>query len=666
MLLGLFPHPSKQIEEPVTILSTDLSVNLDPDDWFDLCLFLDSEWMNPQGVILADYAGEEEFALARELKSIMGKDIPLLAGVNENLERGKTPKNTQGAEFILKTLKKNKAKTRLIAVGSLRNEALAYQMNPKLFLRKVKEVVFVSVPTDGKFATNVDRDTVAVDIIFKSGVPIVAVPNVKQKLTGEMEQRIADSDKPISQFLTKRLQEWRKNRIDNYPGFLERTNQVEGNGKNLWSLPVFVPEKYWPAYGIKTIRCVASYDKTCSTTFTPDENGKDILLTEWNERALLNMALKSILKKERSYILGVNRPNLFRFGVVEGDEEKTISNQLAKIDEIFESGCRELRLTIISFRFAERVKQHILYANSKGMTCTVNFLALDIYPEGVKKIPASKPPRRYGGWPTHKLDLDIARKGFFETLKLWHDAGCQIEAIEVGNEQGWCEFNGDFPVFERGKGMVYDSTYTWQTLPAGVPEGIRKIAECTKIVKELVQELWKDNKDECPLVIVGGLNKHTNDWYIKVGGTFLLPELVLQIYKGTFPGQPDKEDLLKYADGVGVHLYPKGEWINQKDKSTIEEFLVEDILEYIEIVAGNMRKETDLPFYITEVGFNYTTPQNEHLRYMRFKALEKALNLSAIKYNWKIVQIYGWDVRDNKRLLDPENNYTESINIFSE
>lgn len=281
--------------DPVTILSTDLSVDLDPDDWVDAYLFLKSDWMRPQGIILADYAGREEFALARELEELAGRtDVPLLAGVNQNYAPGRKIRNTEGAEFILKTLREQRVKTRLIAVGSLRNEALAYEMDPDLFMRKVEEVVFVSVPTHGEKATNVNRDTSAVRVIFDSGVPILAVPAVRQKLTGEMEKSISESQSPVARFMTARFADWRKRRNKDFPGFLERTGQLEGQGKNLWSLPAFIPKTKWCCYGIKAVRCSASYSSETLTVFPPDSLGNDFIMTEWDEKALLEYAVRMI------------------------------------------------------------------------------------------------------------------------------------------------------------------------------------------------------------------------------------------------------------------------------------------------------------------------------------------------------------------------------------
>ena len=84
--------------------------------------------------------------------------------------------------------------------------------------------------------------------------------------------------------------------------------------------------------------------------------------------------------------LGVNSPNLFKFQEVEGNEEQTLQNQYAKIDRMYDAGCRELRLSITDFKYTERVRKHILYANGKGMDVTVDFLGVDVYPEGTKRL----------------------------------------------------------------------------------------------------------------------------------------------------------------------------------------------------------------------------------------------------------------------------------------
>lgn len=291
IIKSLYESPN----EPVTILSSDLSFDKDPDDWFDAYMFMKSDWMRPQGIILTDYAGKQEFKLARELEEIAGcKSLPLLAGVNEPLVKGKTPKNTEGAEFILKTLREQRVKTRLIAIGSLRNEALAYMMDPELFKRKVEEVVFVSVATHGENVTNVNRDKLAVDIVFSSGVPILAVPNIKQKMTGEMEKELENSNAPVAKFLVRRLSDWRTRCRKDSPDFLTRTDQTEGKGKNLWSLPVFIPKYQWADYDIKAVRCNASYSKETSTVFPEDIRGNDFIMTQWNDEALLEYMFETV------------------------------------------------------------------------------------------------------------------------------------------------------------------------------------------------------------------------------------------------------------------------------------------------------------------------------------------------------------------------------------
>ena len=274
---------------------------MDPDDWFDTYLFLKSEHLNPSGIVLADYTTDSVAMLARDLAAISGKpDIPIVKGVQGKLHMEgdslAAPDYHEGAEFILDNLHNATGKVRLIALGSLRNEALAYTMDPDLFLRKVERVVFVSVPLHGEFATNLERDTLAVSVIYNSGVSVMDIPAVRQKLTGAMEARIARNDSHLCQFLTERLRIWREYKSAHEGNFLERTQQLPGMGKNLWSLPVFIPDDDWDEYGIVCVPCNSAIDPVMRAKYTYDPDGKDLLMVQWNEKAVLRHAMDIILE----------------------------------------------------------------------------------------------------------------------------------------------------------------------------------------------------------------------------------------------------------------------------------------------------------------------------------------------------------------------------------
>ena len=305
--LALFMFEGCQVrhepEEPsATILSTDLSLCMDPDDWFDTWLFLKSEHLSPAGIVLADYTTDSVAVLTKELAMIAGKpDIPVVKGVQGKLRREgdslAAPDFHEGAEFILETMRNARGKVRLIALGSLRNEALAYSMDPDLFRRKAERVVFVSVPVHGEFATNLERDTLAASTIYNSGVSVMSIPALKQKLTGPMEERVARTDTPVCRFLTERLRVWREWKTANEQGFLERTQQLMGMGKNLWSLPVFIPENEWDDYGIVCYPCNGATDPVMRAKYPYDPDGKDLMMVQWNEKAVLKHALDIILEK---------------------------------------------------------------------------------------------------------------------------------------------------------------------------------------------------------------------------------------------------------------------------------------------------------------------------------------------------------------------------------
>ena len=100
-----------KLEEVVTILSTDLSIDRDPDDWFDLFLFLKLEKLNPAGIILDHYATEEVEDTTRKFLRLLGNEsISVKKGVQRKLtfsDKGTLVASQfhDGADFILKTMK---------------------------------------------------------------------------------------------------------------------------------------------------------------------------------------------------------------------------------------------------------------------------------------------------------------------------------------------------------------------------------------------------------------------------------------------------------------------------------------------------------------------------------------------------------------------------------
>lgn len=289
-------------QDIITILSTDLSTGKDPDDWIDTYLFLTHSKLNPSGIILDTYATDKEKKLTKRFLKIVGKeDVPVVRGVQkEMVKKGEeliASKYKAGAEFILKKMKQTEGKVRLIAVGTLRNEALAYHMNPGLFSDKIEKLYWVGGTWGAKGEVNLNRDRLAVQIITNSDIPKIWVPcisdELKQKLTGKQEELITKGNNELTKFYQKIFTIWRGYKPDH---FFERTNQALGEGKNLWSLPAFLKAIDQGERWLTFVRGTMHYDKEKLTWFEESENGKDMMLKERKEGPITNWAVEKILE----------------------------------------------------------------------------------------------------------------------------------------------------------------------------------------------------------------------------------------------------------------------------------------------------------------------------------------------------------------------------------
>jgi hypothetical protein len=301
MALSALPCIAARSDAPVvTILSTDLSVDLDVDDWFDTFLFVQLPALHPQGIILEHYATDEVEAKTREFTQLLGHgDLPVVRGIQEKLT-GTTDAPVHsgygdGADFILDTMRTHPGKVRLIAVGSLRNEAIAYHRDPTLFLRKIERLYWAGGRLDGKGEANLSRDLLAVDIIVNAPMPLVWVPCTaahKQKLSGALEQRIAAASNPASEFITNMITPWRAKRGE---VFLKNTGQTFGQGKNLWSLPALLHAAGEGAEWMTFVPGEVGFDQERLTSFKRRNDGPDLMLDQRDPDAICAWATELIV-----------------------------------------------------------------------------------------------------------------------------------------------------------------------------------------------------------------------------------------------------------------------------------------------------------------------------------------------------------------------------------
>jgi hypothetical protein len=265
------------------VLSTDLSLDRDPDDWFDTLLFVTLPGIEPRGIILEHYASDAVLAETRRLLGLLGKEsVPIAKGVQGPLQRKgdqvTAPPFDEGAAMIVGELERSPVPLTLIAVGGLTNEAMAYHRRPELFRQHVAAIYFVGGNLEGQRDMNASRDPLAVQMLFESQVPVVWIPcswSYRQKLSGRQEQTIAAMGRPVTSFLTEMLAAWRKARPETV---LRRTEQLAGQGKNLWSLPALFDLGGLDVGTPTWVRGSVHFSQERWTWFETDPRGQDRML----------------------------------------------------------------------------------------------------------------------------------------------------------------------------------------------------------------------------------------------------------------------------------------------------------------------------------------------------------------------------------------------------
>jgi UDP-2,3-diacylglucosamine pyrophosphatase LpxH len=173
------------------IYSTDLfHPHDDPDDHFDIATIFAIPEIDLKAVILDDGAQQKQRSgrvAVEQLMAITGKSVPIAAGLAPRLESpgdaGKTQSAAQqaGVDLILKTLQQSDSPVTIVAVGSLRDIAAAYNRDRALCGRKIERLYAFcgDAHSDPHFKFrewNVTRDVNAYIAIMQSGLPVYWVP----------------------------------------------------------------------------------------------------------------------------------------------------------------------------------------------------------------------------------------------------------------------------------------------------------------------------------------------------------------------------------------------------------------------------------------------------------------------------------------------------------
>ncbi len=217
----------------------DTDIGDDIDDALALALALQSPELDVRGVttVLGDTVARSRLAWKqlgfygrRDVALATGAGEPLLDPASYNLAKQfalLTAADTlpdaarrRAAEYLVDTLMKSNQKITLVPVGPLTNIALALRLEPRI-KGKIERIVLMGGAFNMlKPEYNIVRDRVAAQIVFSSGVRIVAVGldvTTQCKLQGADLDRLRKAENPASQFLVKLIELWQNGRADNYP-----------------------------------------------------------------------------------------------------------------------------------------------------------------------------------------------------------------------------------------------------------------------------------------------------------------------------------------------------------------------------------------------------------------------------------------------------------------
>jgi hypothetical protein len=294
--------------EIVSVMSSDFSRAHDADDWFDVVMFCTDPALRPIGVVhdwhffTLKWEDQEE-SLRPLLASIGAEKMPTPRGVRGKLKRAPdgtisapTDLDYDGAKFILHTMRSAKGKVRLFNVGSLRNEALAYSMEPELFKAKLDRLYILGGKLDGGGECNIDYDRLAFEIMFNAPLPKVWVlgdRRIVQWFTAEHEAAMRGIDHPTARLLGKQLDDFRVARTDiARRGPADIVYQNNFSGKTLWSNPLFLHAAgHASDFGMKWKRGRCFYDSKRLTQFEERTDGADELYVSGDNRAICDWVL---------------------------------------------------------------------------------------------------------------------------------------------------------------------------------------------------------------------------------------------------------------------------------------------------------------------------------------------------------------------------------------
>ena len=219
------------------ILDTDIGDYID--DAVALSFALNSPELDVRAIttVTDDVETRTRFAW-KELGIFGRRDIPLATGAREPLldpvQFGRTSQFTvltagdtippaahrRAVDLIVETLLASPNKITLVPIGPLTNIALALKTEPRIKEKIERIVMMGGAYQTGKPEYNIQRDRIAAEFVFQSGVPIIAVGldvTLQCKLRPEDLNRLRLAESPQAHFLLHLFELQKVDTREDYP-----------------------------------------------------------------------------------------------------------------------------------------------------------------------------------------------------------------------------------------------------------------------------------------------------------------------------------------------------------------------------------------------------------------------------------------------------------------
>lgn len=353
---------------------------------------------------------------------------------------------------------------------------------------------------------------------------------------------------------------------------------------------------------------------------------------------------------------------LVRLGVAQSNLEDWFNRDTTAQHEILEAidaaGINRIRLGYARPNQSEVVRDQICYADGLGLQVSL-VIGLSgnkfYYPPDTARADRANFPDVF-----RLSDLDPDRfkahlRAFLEMIK---SSECSISSLLIANEPNWIGFNGDLPEVSGGRVYDNDAAETLWDTPGfqRILDGVDKWGQAIGSATEVADAVFGPNVVK---IVTGGFADIPNGHVERSGGSYLKPDLLLQLLQGTHDFQIGAPDHIASADFIGTHIYPYQPY----DTNPASGYT--SIRDHLLGVMGPVVSKigTSKTFWIGEVGFrDGSITEEQQLRLMRWFVLA-LYDRQFFAMNWTNVFVYNYI--DNPALsLYQDNRLRDAALIF--